>query len=41
MGPKRRKKLMALMAGIMAALMILPLFAKIFVRSRGRQGKKN
>ena len=32
MGPKRRKKLMALMAGIMAALMILPMIANIFVR---------
>ena len=29
MGPKRRKKLMA---GIMAALMILPMIANIFVR---------
>ena len=32
MVPKRRKKLMALMAGIMAALMILPMIANIFVR---------
>lgn len=32
MRPKRRKKLMALMAGIMAALMILPMIANIFVR---------
>lgn len=32
MGLKRRKKLMALMAGIMAALMILPMIANIFVR---------
>ena len=32
MGPKRRKKQMALMAGIMAALMILPMIANIFVR---------
>ena len=32
MGPKRRKKLMALMAGVMAALVILPLIAHIFVR---------
>ena len=32
MGPKRQKKLMALMAGIMAALMILPRIANIFVR---------
>ena len=32
MGPKRRKKLMALMGGIMAALMILPMIANIFVR---------
>ena len=32
MGPKRRKKLMAPMAGIMAALMILPMIANIFVR---------
>ena len=32
MGPKSRKKLMALMAGIMAALMILPMIANIFVR---------
>ena len=32
MGPKRRKKLMALMAGIRAALMILPMIANIFVR---------
>ena len=32
MGPKRRKKLMALMAGIMAALMILPMITNIFVR---------
>ena len=32
MGSKRRKKLMALMAGIMAALMILPMIANIFVR---------
>ena len=32
MGPKRRNKLMALMAGIMAALMILPMIANIFVR---------
>ena len=32
MGPKRRKKPMALMAGIMAALMILPMIANIFVR---------
>ncbi len=32
MGPKRRKKRMALMAGIMATLMILPMIANIFVR---------
>lgn len=32
MGHKRRKKLMALMAGIMATLMILPMIANIFVR---------
>lgn len=32
MGPKRRKKLMALMAWIMATLMILPMIANIFVR---------
>ena len=32
MGPKRRTQLMALMAGIMATLMILPMIANIFVR---------
>ena len=32
MGPKRQTNLMALMAGIMAALMILPMIANIFVR---------
>ncbi len=32
MGPKKQKKLMALMAWIMAALMILPMIANIFVR---------
>ena len=32
MGPKRRNKRMGLLAGILAALMILPMIANIFVR---------